>query len=162
MIRLARTEEVQTLLEIYESAKRFMHANGNPNQWNSGYPDRKTLVEDIEKGHLFSMYDECTEEVYGCFALIGGTDPTYLEIDGEWKSDSPYGTIHRIAGNGKRHGIFAECVDFARKTYNHIRVDTHEDNKPMQKAIMNSGFKLRGTIYLADGSPRLAFDFVEE
>lgn len=160
MIRLAKKSEINRLLEIYASAKHFMHTNGNPNQWNGSYPDRETLENDVEKQHLYVAYDE-SGYIYACFALIGGADPTYSYIEGTWKSDTPYGTIHRIAGDGTRRGVFAECASFARTLFSHLRVDTHEDNTPMQNAVKRDGFEYAGVIYLADGSPRVAFDWVK-
>lgn len=159
MIRQAKQNDIPRLLEIYASAKDFMHSSGNPNQWNGAYPDKDTLLGDIKNENLYVMYDE--EKVYGCFALIGGDDPTYFRIDGSWKSNSPYGTIHRIAGDGTRRGVMKECFLFSREIYNHLRVDTHEDNKPMQRAVLRCGFEYRGVIYLADGAPRLAYDWLE-
>ncbi len=163
MIRKAAIEDIDTLLEIYSSAKNFMHTHGNPNQWNGIYPDRETLLSDIENGSLFAMFDEVSEEIYGVFALCGGVEPTYNVIDGgSWQSDLPYATIHRVAGNGVKHGIMKECCEFAKKSYNHLRVDTHRDNKPMQKAVFQNGFVYAGIIYLADGDERLAFDWIGE
>lgn len=159
MIRKATHNDITRILEIYNSAKNFMHTHGNPNQWNGTYPDKDLLRADVEKGHLYVMYDE-KNTVYACFALIGGIDATYLEIDGKWTSDEPYGTIHRIAGDGTVHGVFAECAAFARTIYRHLRVDTHEDNKPMQRAVLRDGFKYAGIIYLENGDPRLAYDWV--
>lgn len=160
MIRQANEKDIPRLLEIYTVAKNFMHTNGNPNQWNGAYPDRSTLEGDIRGGNLYAMFDS-EERVYGCFALIGGEDATYSYIDGSWKSDLPYGTIHRIASDGTKRGVMRECFDFSRGKYNHLRVDTHEDNKPMQKAVLACGFEHRGIIYLSDGSPRLAYDWIE-
>ena len=38
--------------------------------------------------------------VYSVFII--GADPTYEVIeDGAWPDNSPYGTIHRIAGDGQ-------------------------------------------------------------
>lgn len=161
MIRKADLNDMRSILEIYSSAKQFMHSNGNPNQWNGAYPDEQTLSCDIRNGNLFVMLDE-NEEFYGCFALIGGEDETYAYIEGRWQSDLPYGTIHRIAGNGTKRGVFKECFDFASKKYNHVRVDTHEDNLPMQRAVLRCGFEYAGVIYLADGSPRLAYDWCKK
>ncbi len=155
-----REGEMLRILEIFSLAKDFMHKNGNPNQWNGAYPDEQTLLCDIEKGHLFVMTEPCGR-IYACFALIGGNDPTYEKIDGAWRSKKPYGTIHRIAGDGTRNGVFRECFEFARGKYNHLRVDTHEDNKPMQNAVLKCGFEYAGIIHLADSSPRLAFDWLE-
>ena len=160
MIRLANKTDIPKLLEIYESAKRFMHTNGNPNQWNGAYPDIDTLLCDIESNHLFAMEDDALG-IYGCFALIGGDDPTYAYIDGAWSSDMPYGTIHRIAGDGRKNGVFAECTAFARTKYTHLRVDTHEDNKPMQNAVLRDGFRYAGVIFLANGDPRFAYEWVK-
>lgn len=159
MIRKAKSSDIPRLLEIYASAKHFMHTNGNPNQWNGTYPDNCTLDCDVKSGHLYVMYDE-TDRIYGCFALIFGEDETYKHIDGRWLSDLSYATIHRIAGDGTRHGIFSECTSFARTMYNHLRVDTHEDNKPMQSAVLRDGFEYMGVIYLNDGSPRLAYEWM--
>ena len=158
MIRTATENDMERILEIYDSAKEFMHNGGNPNQWNGAYPDRETLASDIARGNLFVM---CEQGItYGVFALIGGDDPTYARIDGSWRSQSPYGTIHRIAGDGTRRGVMKECFDFARLEFSHLRVDTHEDNKPMQAAVKKCGFEYAGIIYLADGSPRLAYDWL--
>ena len=158
MIRSATENDMERILEIYASAKTFMHSHGNPNQWNGAYPDRETLTGDIEKGNLFVLQEK--GRVYGVFALIGGEDETYRYIDGAWRSESAYGTIHRIASDGTRRGVMKACFDFARKSFSHLRVDTHEDNKPMQSAVKRCGFEYAGVIYLADGSPRLAYDWL--
>ncbi len=158
MIRKAKNDELQTILAIYASAKNFMHTHGNPNQWNGAYPDKDTLASDIDMGHLYVMADE-NDTLYGVFALIGGKDATYEHIDGKWRLDAPYGTIHRIASDGTKRGVMRECFDFAREIYSNLRVDTHEDNKPMQNAVKRCGFVYAGIIYLADGSPRLAYEW---
>ncbi len=156
MIRLAKPHEIPRLLEIYDSARAFMRQKGNLVQWQNGYPDAALLQADIAAGNLYVMEDET--HIYGCFALIAGDDPTYAKIDGAWLSDAPYGTIHRIAGDGTRHGIFAECVSYAEKRFDHLRVDTHADNHPMQRAVLREGFSYQGIIYLENGSPRLGYE----
>lgn len=157
MIRQATTRDLPRLTEIYTAAKTFMKNSGNPHQWNGAYPDTDTLLSDIQQQQLYVM--EENERVFACFALIGGADPTYAHIDGAWLSDTPYGTIHRIASDGTHSGVFACCVAFARNTYAHLRVDTHKDNTVMQAAVKRSGFIYTGVIYLADGSPRLAYEW---
>lgn len=159
MIRPAICADVPRLLEVYDAAKKFMRETGNPNQWNGNYPDADTLHGDIERSELFVMEDG---GAFGCFALIGGEDPTYTHIDGgAWMTDTPYGTIHRIASDGTRRGVFSAAVAFAREKYNHLRIDTHQDNIPMQSAILREGFSYRGIIYLENGDPRNAYEWVE-
>ena len=159
MIRTASAANLPRLLEIYDIARAFMRTTGNMTQWAGGYPDAATLEDDISRGNLYEMYDE--GGIYGVFALIGGEDPTYGVIDGAWHSDTPYGTIHRIAGDGTHRGILAEAVRFAEARYNHLRVDTHADNLPMQRAIAKCGFAYAGVIYLANGDPRRAYDRIK-
>lgn len=161
MLRIAEKEDIDRLLEIYFAARKFMHENGNPTQWGSNYPDEEILQKDIEKKHLFVIKKEDTDTICGCFALIGGNDPTYDVIEGgQWMSDSPYGTIHRMASDGSGKGLFEKCVQFARTKYDHLRVDTHENNKTMQHVILKNSFEYRGIIYLSDGSPRKAYEWI--
>ena len=58
-----------------------MLAQGNPNQWPDGYPPLSLLEADIAQGHSYVLEDE-TGQLVGTFALIGGEDPTYGQIDG--------------------------------------------------------------------------------
>lgn len=158
MIRLAKNEDLDRLLAVYAAARQFMRANGNLTQWSGGYPDAATLLEDIQKQQLYIV--EQDGSVGGCFALMDGPDPTYAVIEGSWKCDTPYGAIHRVAGNGTVKGLFRQAAAFARQHYTHLRVDTHRDNFPMQHVVQKDGFTYQGIIHLADGSPRLAYEWV--
>lgn len=161
MIRKASQADIPKILEIYSAAKHFMRTHGNPSQWNGEYPNEALLSDDIKKGNLYVVTDE-ENAPYGVFALIYGIDETYEYIEGEWHYDTPYATIHRIASDGTKKGVMKACFDFARESYNHLRVDTHDDNVPMQNAVKKCGFEYTGTIYIADGSPRRAYDWCKE
>lgn len=164
MVRTAKICEINRILEIYETARSFMHTHGNPTQWAGKYPDIETLEDDIKKEQLYVITSDTDDnKIYGCFAMIGGTDPTYVKIyDGAWKDDSPYAAIHRVASDGTERGIFFKCFDFARRHYNHLRIDTHKDNIPMQGAIKKCGFEYCGVIHLENGDPRIAFEWVKK
>ena len=43
-----------------------------------------------------------------------------------------------------------------------IRIDTHADNKTMQHLIEADGFTRCGIIYIADGTPRIAYQWTAE
>ena len=160
VIRTAQREDLPRIEEIYAFARKFMADTGNPNQWGKTTPLTSQLDDDIEKGLLFVMTHEAA--IHGVFYFFIGPDPTYGEIeDGQWRSDSPYGTIHRIAGDGSG-GVLAAAVDFGKKRINHIRIDTHHDNKIMQSAIAKQGFQRSGIIHLENGSPRIAYDLLLE
>lgn len=159
IIREARTEDLERILEIYEIAKAFMRQTGNPHQWNSRYPDSKTLEEDIHKHQLFVIEEDSI--IHSVFAFILGEDPTYNKIEGAWLDHSTYGTIHRIASDGSMHQVFNKAVNFCSKRCSHLRADTHEDNKIMQKVILKNGFQETGIIYVEDGTPRIAYEKVK-
>ena len=98
-IRKATKQDLPRIEEIYAYARKFMAETGNPNQWGNTTPMTSQLVEDIRRGDLNVMVHD--DMIHGVFYFYIGIDPTYGEIeDGQWRSDTPYGTIHRIAGDG--------------------------------------------------------------
>ncbi len=157
MIEKATAADTPQILKIYESARAFMAQNGNPNQWGKIYPPAEVTKADIEQGILYVLRDK--EGIYGVFAFILGEDPTYGVIyEGSWESDAPYGAIHRVASSGRKSGVLKEIVPFCEQTTSHLRIDTHADNKPMQRAVSACGFTYRGIIHTHNGTPRLAFE----
>ena len=160
IVRNATWEDLPRIEELYANARRFMSETGNPNQWGNTTPVTSLLEDDISKGYLHVMVSDGI--IHGVFYFYIGIDPTYGEIeDGRWTSDTPYGTIHRIAGDGSG-GTLATAVAFAKERINHIRIDTHEDNKIMQRCIAREGFTRCGIIHLANGSPRIAYVLLTE
>ena len=156
-IRKADWADLPRILEIYAYARDFMEKTGNPNQWKKTNPPRETLEADIQAGNLFVLENQA---IHGVFAYFTEPDPTYAYIeDGAWLDDSPYGTIHRIAGDGSG-GVFGAVLDFVWKLCPHVRIDTHEDNKVMQHILQKHGFQRCGNIYLENGEPRIAFEKV--
>jgi len=154
----ATMQDLDEIMKIYEIAKAYMKAKGNPNQWNGAYPEREMLAEDIDKQQLYVCKSD--NKVQAVFAFIIGDDPTYAYIeDGEWLNAQPYGTIHRIASRGEVKGIFKKCLDFCLEKIRDIRIDTHEDNKVMQHLLDKHGFQKCGIIYLQSGAKRLAYQY---
>lgn len=153
----AAADDLPRILEIYECARRFMRKNGNPNQWNIHYPPQEVVEEDIEAGNLYAAENETG--LHGVFALIAGTDPTYLEIrEGAWLSDTPYAAIHRVASDGSVHGFFSSAAAFCGEKHGHLRIDTHADNFIMQHVVTKNGFIRCGIILTGDGTPRIAYE----
>ncbi len=156
-IRKAEASDLGKILEIYENARSFMAQSGNPNQWGKTNPPRETLERDIDLGQLYVVIRE--GRICGVFAFIPGVDPTYGYIEGAWRSEQPYAAIHRVASDGSG-GILAAAVAYARERVPHLRIDTHRDNRVMQRAIGREGFVYCGVIYLENGSPRLAYEMI--
>ncbi len=157
-IRLSQTEDIPAIMEIYDVARQFMKDQGNPTQWDGDYPSAGLIEEDIVAGHSFVIEED--GQLVGTFAFIIGEDPTYQVIEmGAWHFSEPYGTIHRIASNGQVRGLSRQVFDFCCQQIPYLRIDTHADNQAMQAAVLNYGFRECGIIYVADGSPRLAYDY---
>lgn len=155
-ILLAKEADLPRILKIYDIAKAYMCANGNPNQWNGAYPDPETLRTDIEKQRLYVYKKD--GHIHGVFMLLLEEEPTYAYIeDGSWREEIPYGTIHRLAGDGGVRGLFAKCVAFCESKVKYLRADTHFDNHTMQHLLEKNGFERRGIIYLKNGDPRIAY-----
>jgi len=159
-VRKAVSEDLGRIEEIYAYARKFMAEHGNPNQWGKTEPPHDQLVQDIHDGTLHVVMQNNT--IHGVFFFWIGEDPTYGYMEnGNWSSNTPYGTIHRIAGDGSG-GILKTAIAFAQNPIGHLRIDTHEDNFIMQNALDKLEFQSRGIIYLPDGSPRIAYERIRE
>ena len=164
MIRLANEKDIERILEIIKDAKTFLKEN-KVLQWQDDYPNRDTITNDIDKRQLY-VYEE--KEVLAFIAIIEGIEETYNTIyDGAWLSNDSYLTIHRIAVKKEARNkdiaskLFMYAIDYAKKKkIKSIRVDTHKDNKAMQRLILKHNFKKCGFIYLKDHSPRLAYELL--
>lgn len=155
-IRKARASDLERLMEVYTAAREMMRASGNPNQWGTEKPPRSSVEEDIRRGDSYVLLSE-DGEIRGVFAFLKGEDPTYGFIEGRWLNEEPYGTVHRLASDGSRRGIFEACLRFCEEEVDNVRVDTHEDNRIMQHLLSKYGYTKCGIIYLANGDPRWAY-----
>ena len=159
-IRKALPGDLDTIMRIYRNAQEFMISVGNPTQWGHFYPEEDMITEDIEKGISLVIYDD--SGVHGVLALCEGDEPSYQYIEGgKWLNNESYVTVHRIAGDGVVHGVFDCAIGYCKEAYDNIRIDTHDDNKIMQKLITRSGFQRCGTIYVFDGTPRIAYHWTK-
>ena len=155
-IRKTTEADLPRIAEIYENAKRFMQKTGNPNQWNNGTPNLETARADMENGVGYVV--EENGEVIGTFMFSLDGEPTYAKIyDGEWLNDAPYGVIHRIAVAEQGRGIIGFCIEECFARCQNLRIDTHRNNLPMQRALLKRGFQYCGIIYLENGDERLAY-----
>ena len=91
----ANETHIPEILEIYAKARKFMKENGNPTQWEEGYPSREIVEKDIAADHCYVCMEN--EKVVGVFVFIIGEDPTYRVIyQGAWRSETEYGTIPHL------------------------------------------------------------------
>lgn len=152
-IRNANLNDLEKILAIYAKARAFMREHGNETQWQNNYPPEESLRENIRDGKLKLAMDG--ENIACVFYFAVEEEPTYAYIEGSWPDNEPYGVVHRVASAKKGGATFA--IRWAMTQCKNLRIDTHDDNYPMQNLVKKLGFSYCGRIYVADGSPRRAY-----
>ena len=117
MIRKTLDTDIPAVMAIYDAARAFMRAHGNATQWPEGTPSAEQLAADIAAGGSYVC--EVDGRVVATFAFLPGPDECYDVIeDGQWRSDTPYAVLHRVASDGTAHGIAAAitCVSTRIRT----------------------------------------------
>lgn len=67
-IKKALPPDLDNIMPIYERARAYMAANGNPSQWINGYPGREDISADIRSGNCYVCVEQ--GQLHGVFALI--------------------------------------------------------------------------------------------
>lgn len=160
-IRTAQTNDLQRLNEIFNVAREKMRNAGNPSQWPENYPSLEVLQRDMELQQSYLV--ERNNKIVATFVLAKGINPTYLHIEqGNWlNNDLPYATIHRVASDYGVQNIGRTVIEWCKKQSNNLRADTHRDNLVMQHLLLTSGFKYCGIIHVANGTERLAYQWLK-
>ena len=164
-IRSATLADLDALELIFQDARACMRKQGNVVQWKDG-PIRKDIERDIKTGLCMLIVNPPgtadAGEIEGVLFAQDFPEVTYEKIDGAWIDDEkPYITIHRLASRGRKSGISDFAFDWCKERAESVRVDTHESNASMIRAIERNGFSYCGVIIVEDGTPRLAYQWVK-
>ena len=160
-IRKTEKIDIPQAAEIYEIARGFMKAAGNPDQWTGGRPNAEDIERDIREGCSYVVEDG--GEIVAVFYFRVGNDLTYDKIyEGAWLSDSPYAVIHRVAVKQGGKGIAGVIFDWCFGICPNLRIDTHRKNLPMQRSLEKNGFIPCGIIYLENGDERIAYHKIKQ
>ena len=159
-IRKAKEKDLTAIKNIFEIAKKKMLSDGNGFQWNQEDYPYKLVFNDMDHGNCYVVVDD-KNNVEATFAVIIGDDPCYKLIDGHWLNDMTYCTIHRMASSGKIPHVFSIILDYVKENFKmDIRIDTYQYNLRMKHLIEKYGFTFCGTVFMKDGSPRLAYQLL--
>ncbi len=159
VIRPARLADLGDILDIYAAARRFMKAAGNPTQWEDTEPPEELVQEDIRLGYSYVAVVD--GRIQAVFAMIPGEDPTYRVIEGAWLDDGPYCAVHRVASRGEIRGMATEIFRWVLARHPSVRIDTHNDNRPMRHVLEKNGFIYCGRVWNRNGAPRVAYQHLE-
>ena len=157
--------DLPEVMRIIADAQADFRARGI-DQWQNGYPNEQVIRGDIERGESYVVTRG--EQIVATAMITFAPDPNYAGIyGGEWLLAAPksYATIHRIAvdlgerGQGVAEWIVGQTERMCRKRgADSLRIDTHRDNRSMQRVAEKNGMTLCGIIHLADGAERLAYE----
>ena len=157
-IRLAFPNEVDTIMQVIEGAKKCL-AEAGSTQWQNGYPDADTIIEDIISGQAYVALEE--GELLAYAAVTKSPEKAYEAIyDGNWEGrESEYLVFHRIAvaSDVQGQGVAQTFLEGLIEGFDYLdfRSDTHAKNKAMQHIFEKLGFKQVGKVPV-DGE-RLAY-----
>ncbi|MGX7198132.1 N-acetyltransferase family protein [Enterococcus olivae] len=150
--RRATMADLSSIMMIVNEAIELLKKQGSP-QWQNGYgPSEEKIVKDIKAHELYVLEEG---QVMAIGALVHGIDPVYTAIqEGSWSEDGKsYVSIHRIAvspkasGRGLAKKMLQSLVEEAeRQGIFDVRIDTHQMNVGMQKAIKATGFSFCGRV----------------
>ena len=157
----AHMRDLTQIMSVIEDARAFMASYGSP-QWQDGFPDSAFVAEKISRGAMYAV--RCCGRIAGVFSVVGD-EPDYRVIDGAWLTEDNYLAVHTVAVTGAFRGcgcakfifsnVFAMAEERGRGS---VRIDTHEMNAPMRSLLAALGFSYCGTITLASGGGRMAFE----
>ena len=157
----ARRETLEEYAAILQAGRAFQQAQGFI-QWTEDYPNRNTVLEDLQAGKGYALLVDGRIAGYMCVDFDG--EPAYTEIDGAWGTEEPYAVVHRMAfgtdfqGKGLADTAFRqiEALCLSRGVQS-IRMDTDFPNLRMQHILEKNGFLKRGVIVFQGGG-KLAYD----
>lgn len=159
--RKATSSDISDIMKIIGEAKVQMAREGK-HQWDSSYPSRTHIENDIQAGAAYVIDHANQLLAYGATIFTG--EPAYNKIQGSWLSEGPYVVLHRLAvaeaakGNGVGLLFIQETERLALTAGIHnFRVDTNHDNERMLRLLDKAGFTHCGTICYPQGS-RMAFE----
>ena len=157
-IRLAFPNEVDAVMKVIEDARKTL-AKAGSDQWQNGYPDADTIIEDIISGQAYVALDEGDLLAYA--AVTKSPESAYEAIyEGKWQGgETEYLVFHRIAvaADVQGQGVAQTFLEGLIEGFDYLdfRSDTHEINKAMQHIFEKLGFKQVGKVPV-DGE-RLAY-----
>ncbi len=165
----ATIEDLDAVYSLIDRARALIHEL-NINQWVNGYPAREDIERDIREGHTKKLIRDDGALVATAY-LSFDPDPNYeVLVEGNWKNDEPHGVLHRIAVDPEMRGqgiagiLIKLCIEeVLAHGLKDVRVDTHEENIPMRRALEKAGFVSCGIVRLPYTTDlRVAYEYVHD
>lgn len=159
--RKASSNDTHQILSIINQAKLYFKKEGI-NQWQDGYPNINVIAKDIQQGENYVL--EVEHKIIATVMITTKKETSYNLIEeGQWLQHGSYIVIHRMAIDARYKGksIASQLIKNAIPLHpgvKAIRIDTHENNLPMQRLLEKNGFHYCGIIYLSGNDKRKAYE----
>ena len=160
-LRPVLEHEYDIAYTFIEEARAYQREQGFV-QWTDKTPTLFDICKDIIEHRAYFITEDNEPLGYVCIRLDG--DPIYDEITA-W-THTPYVAVHRVAigdaarGKGASRHLFRLIRELCLAHGIHaIRIDTHEDNLPMQRALEKFGFVRCGIVYITRAGERIAYHY---
>ena len=160
IFRHATEADVDRIAEIVAHASQRLGKAGI-DQWQRGYPNRAIIEQDVENGVGMILCMGAEILAYGAVIFTG--EKAYDDLTGgRWLTDGEYAVIHRLCvseifvGMGFAKQFMRAAEAMASERVPAMRIDTHPDNKIMQKMVESLGYTYCGDVVIE--SRRLAYE----
>lgn len=157
--RLGIYEDLTGLSDMAEKAKAYFKESGI-DQWQRGEPSAQSLRAAFKARQLYVLALEDGRPA-AMITLAPGPEDNYEAVRDCWPDQKPYMAFHRVCvapeckGRGIAAQLFAASESRCRQLgYESVRIDTHPDNRSMQRALEKSGYRPCGRLKLLSGAEK--------
>lgn len=157
----ALRDDLPAVDEILRQGRNYLSAQGL-DQWQKFAPVPEETRAFFARGEQYVVREN--NEVAGVCVIVDD-EPAYRTIEGAWRCGGRYVAVHRVAVSpvfrrrGVASALFAGAARIARERgARSVRIDTHEGNIPMRTALEKNGFCACGTVVIATGEMRIAYE----
>lgn len=146
-MRKATKEDLDSVVAIVKQAVPLMNAQGNF-QWTDSYPLRSDFEKDLSRGMLW-VAEAADGAVAGAAAITFDQSPEFASVG--WDLSTRCVVPHRMVVHPsfRKSGIAARFMRQAEEVAvaegcECVRVDTNENNLPMQGLLLKLGYECAG------------------
>jgi len=153
LIRPGTQEDIESIMNLIRSCVIHMESK-NIYQWDKIYPDKDTIIKDIEKQELHIL--EESGRIYAFFVINEFQSPEYSNIN--WTFSGKVLVLHRLCvdplmqGKGLAKKLMLFAHEFAQKHgYKTIRLDAFTKNPSAVALYTRLGYSKVGTVVFRKG-----------
>ncbi|MBR6530203.1 MAG: GNAT family N-acetyltransferase [Clostridia bacterium] len=145
--RTLTLDDLESVFSMCLEAKETLARRG-VDQWQSGFPNRESLTDDLKSGRCFAFVTEDDELAAFTRLNFEPEEPYEHLLSGKWLTGADgYATTHRtvVSPRFRSTGLSDRLLEEAARRAKDagcqsIRVDTHRDNRAMRALIARQGF----------------------